>query len=119
GDRTGHLPAQLSGGQQQRVAIARALVTGPDIVLADEPTGALDSHTAASVLALLRSLVRELGATVVMVTHDPVAAAYADSVVFLVDGRAVGRMDNPAAEAVAGQMAHLDELTARAEREMV
>ncbi|GGU11872.1 ABC transporter ATP-binding protein [Nocardioides albus] len=119
GDRAGHLPTQLSGGQQQRVAIARALVTGPDIVLADEPTGALDSHTAASVLALLRSLVHELGATVVMVTHDPVAAAYADSVVFLVDGRAVGRMENPVAEAVAGQMAHLDELTARTEREMV
>ncbi|MFE4001098.1 ABC transporter ATP-binding protein [Nocardioides sp. YIM B13467] len=119
GDRIGHLPAQLSGGQQQRVAIARAVVTGPDIVLADEPTGALDSHTAASVLALLRSLVRELGATVVMVTHDPVAAAYADSVVFLVDGRAVGRMENPAAEAVAGQMAHLDELTARTEQELV
>ena len=70
-------------------------------------------------LALLRSLVRELGATVVMVTHDPVAAAYADSVVFLVDGRAVGRMENPAAEAVAGQMAHLDELTARTEQELV
>jgi putative ABC transport system ATP-binding protein len=111
-DRTDHLPGELSGGQQQRVAIARALVTEPAVILADEPTGALDSRTAASVLALLRSTVRELGATVVMVTHDPVAAAFADAVVFLVDGRAAGRMDHPSSEAVAGQMAHLDQLVA-------
>ncbi|NYJ00514.1 putative ABC transport system ATP-binding protein [Nocardioides thalensis] len=111
-DRAGHMPGELSGGQQQRVAIARALVTDPAVVLADEPTGALDSHTAQSVLALLRSVVAELGATVVMVTHDPVAASFADSVVFLVDGRAAGRMDHPTVEAVAGQMAHLDELVA-------
>ncbi len=90
GDRTGHLPAQLSGGQQQRVAIARALVNQPAVVLADEPTGALDSTSAREVLALLRTSVDALGQTVVMVTHDPVAASYADSVVFLVDGRVAG-----------------------------
>ena len=110
GDRDGHLPAELSGGQQQRVAIARALVTDPAVVLADEPTGALDSHTAREVLGLLRASVDDLGQTVVMVTHDPVAAAYADGVVFLVDGRVAGRMEHPTADAVAGQMAHLDEL---------
>ena len=115
GDRGGRLPSELSGGQQQRVAIARALVTDPAVVLADEPTGALDSATAHEVLALLRSCVDDAGAfgggqTVVMVTHDPVAASYADTVVFLVDGRIAGRMDRPTADAVAGQMAHLDEL---------
>ncbi|GIH21442.1 ABC transporter ATP-binding protein [Rugosimonospora africana] len=109
-DRARNLPAALSGGQQQRVAIARALVTDPAVVLADEPTGALDSRTAGSVLALLRACVDALGQTVVMVTHDPVAAAFADTVVFLVDGRLAGRMDRPTAEAVAGQMARLDEL---------
>jgi putative ABC transport system ATP-binding protein len=109
-DRRGHLPDTLSGGQQQRVAIARALVTDPAVVLADEPTGALDSTTAHDVLQLLRDSVDELRQTVVMVTHDPVAAAYADSVVFLVDGRVAGRMDGPTADAVAGQMAHLDDL---------
>ncbi len=112
GDRTRHLPAELSGGQQQRVAIARALVGRPAVVLADEPTGALDSTSAREVLALLRHSVDELGQTVVMVTHDPVAAAYADSVVFLVDGRVAGRMSQPTADAVAGQMAHLDDLVA-------
>ena len=112
GERRGHLPGELSGGQQQRVAIARALVTDPAVVLADEPTGALDSHTAHEVLGLLRSCVDDLGQTVVMVTHDPVAAAYADAVVFLVDGRVAGRMEHPTADAVAGQMAHLDELVA-------
>lgn len=110
GERRSHLPAELSGGQQQRVAIARALVTDPAVVLADEPTGALDSRTAREVLGLLRSCVDDLGETVVMVTHDPVAAAYADAVVFLVDGRVAGRMEDPTADAVAGQMAHLDEL---------
>ena len=109
-DRRTHLPDSLSGGQQQRVAIARALVTEPAVVLADEPTGALDSATAHDVLQLLRDSVDELHQTVVMVTHDPVAAAYADSVVFLVDGRVAGRMDRPTADAVAGQMAHLDDL---------
>ncbi len=110
GDRASHLPAQLSGGQQQRVAIARALVTKPAVVLADEPTGSLDSHNARGVLGLLRSSVDELRQTVVMVTHDPVAASYADAAVFLVDGRVAGRMEQPTADAVAGQMAHLDEL---------
>jgi putative ABC transport system ATP-binding protein len=109
-ERAGHLPSELSGGQQQRVAIARALVTDPAVVLADEPTGALDSTTAHEVLALLRSCVDDFGQTAVMVTHDPVAASYADTVVFLVDGRIAGRMDRPTADAVAGQMAHLDEL---------
>jgi putative ABC transport system ATP-binding protein len=112
GERRAHLPGELSGGQQQRVAIARALVTDPAVVLADEPTGALDTHTAQEVLGLLRSCVDDLGQTVVMVTHDPVAAGYADAVVFLVDGRVAGRMENPTADAVAGQMAHLDELVA-------
>ena len=110
GDRARSLPATMSGGQQQRVAIARALIGDPAVVLADEPTGALDSRTAASILALLRSCVDELGATVVMVTHDPVAASYADAAVFLVDGRVAGAMHGPTAAAVAGQMARLDEL---------
>jgi putative ABC transport system ATP-binding protein len=109
-DRRTHLPDTLSGGQQQRVAIARALVTEPAVVLADEPTGALDSATAQEVLQLLRDSVDELHQSVVMVTHDPVGAAYADSVVFLVDGRVAGRMERPTADAVAGQMAHLDDL---------
>jgi len=112
GDRVHHRPGALSGGQQRRVAIARALVTDPAVVLADEPTGALDSRTAHEVLALLRSCVDDLAQTVVMVTHDPVAAAYADAVVFLVDGRVAGRVEHPTADAVAGQMAHLDELVA-------
>ena len=112
GQRAGHLPSALSGGQQQRVAIARALVAEPAVVLADEPTGALDSATAHEVLGLLRACVDDLHQTVVMVTHDPVAASYADTVVFLVDGRIAGRMDRPTADAVAGQMAHLDELVA-------
>jgi putative ABC transport system ATP-binding protein len=111
GDRAHHLPTALSGGQQQRVAIARALVTEPAVLLADEPTGALDTTTAHEVLALLRDSVDTLGQTVVMVTHDPVAAAYADTVVFLVDGRVAGRMERPTADAVAGQLAHLDQLT--------
>ncbi|KPM50781.1 ABC transporter [Frankia sp. CcI49] len=112
GERAGHLPAALSGGQRQRVAVARALVTDPAVVLADEPTGALDSASAASLLELLRGCVDELGQTVVMVTHDPVAAAYADSVIFLVDGRVAGRMEHPTATAVAGQLARLDEWVA-------
>jgi len=109
-DKAHSLPAELSGGQQQRVAIARALVTDPAVVLADEPTGALDQTTAQEVLALLRSCVDDLGQTVVMVTHDPVAASYADTVVFLVDGGVAGRMGRPTADAVASQMAHLDDL---------
>ena len=107
-DRGDHLPATMSGGQQQRVAIARALVAEPEVVLADEPTGALDQPTARSILALLRSLVDAQGQTIVMVTHDPVAASYADSVVFLVDGRSAARMTNPTADAVAAELARLD-----------
>ncbi|NHC12345.1 ABC transporter ATP-binding protein [Motilibacter deserti] len=113
-DRAGHLPGELSGGQQQRVAVARALVAVPAVLLADEPTGALDTSSARDVLRLLRSSVDELGQTVVMVTHDPVAAAYADSVVFLVDGRVAGWMSRPTAEAVAGQLARLDDLAGAA-----
>jgi len=109
-DKAGSLPSELSGGQQQRVAIARALVTDPAVLLADEPTGALDQSTAHEVLDLLRECVADLGQTVVMVTHDPVAASYADTVVFLVDGQVAGTMARPTADAVAGQMAHLDEL---------
>ncbi|BCM70075.1 MULTISPECIES: ABC transporter ATP-binding protein [Streptomyces] len=86
-DRGRHRPGELSGGQQQRVAIARALITDPDVIFADEPTGALDTSTAAEVLALLREAVDDLGATVVMVTHEPNAAAWADQVLFLVDGQ--------------------------------
>ena len=108
--REDHLPGQLSGGQQQRVAVARALVTRPAVVVADEPTGALDSASARQVLGLLRQCVDDRGQAVAMVTHDPVAAAHADRVVFLVDGRVAGAMDGPSAEAVAGQLAHLDQL---------
>jgi putative ABC transport system ATP-binding protein len=100
-------PAQLSGGQQQRVAIARALITQPDVVFADEPTGALDTRTGQEVLALLREVVDTDGHTVVMVTHDPVAAAYADRVLLLADGRAAGSLEAPSAEQVAERLAHL------------
>jgi putative ABC transport system ATP-binding protein len=106
-DRLGHRPAQLSGGQRQRVAIARALITDPAVIFADEPTGALDTHSARDVLDRLRAAVRDFGRTVVMVTHDPVAAAYADAVLFLADGRIAGRMDRPTADAVAQRLAHL------------
>jgi putative ABC transport system ATP-binding protein len=99
-DRLAHRPAELSGGQQQRVACARALVSRPAVVFADEPTGNLDSKAGAEVLGFLRSSVSELGQTVVMVTHDPVAASYADRVVFLADGRLVGELREPTAETV-------------------
>jgi putative ABC transport system ATP-binding protein len=99
-DRLSHRPSELSGGQQQRVAVARALATRPEIVIADEPTGNLDSRTGADILGFLRRASRELGQTIVMVTHDPVAAAFADRVVFLADGRTVGELPNPTAEAV-------------------
>jgi putative ABC transport system ATP-binding protein len=105
--RLRHRPSQLSGGQQQRVAIARALVSRPDVVFADEPTGALDTRTGHEVLALLREVVDQDGRTVVMVTHDPVAAAYADRVIFLADGRLAGALDAPDADAVAEKLAHL------------
>ncbi len=100
-------PAELSGGQQQRVAIARAMVNRPDMIMADEPTGALDSRTGAQVLELFREVVRDMGQTVLMVTHDPVAAASAQSVLFLADGLLVERLDRPTAEAVAERMARL------------
>jgi len=105
--RLGDRPSQLSGGQQQRVAIARALITRPEVVFADEPTGALDTHTGHEVLALLREVVDEDGHTVVMVTHDPVAAAYVDRVMLLADGRAAGTVDAPTADEVAQRLAHL------------
>jgi putative ABC transport system ATP-binding protein len=94
-DRLSHRPTQLSGGQQQRVAVARALASQPEIIFGDEPTGNLDSRSGAEVLGFLRNSVRELGQTVVMVTHDPVAAAYADAVLFLADGRIVGDLAEP------------------------
>jgi putative ABC transport system ATP-binding protein len=109
--RAQYLPGALSGGQQQRVAIARALVGQPAVLLADEPTGALDSVTAREVLRLLLTAVEDLGQTTVMVTHDPVAASYADKVVFLADGKVGGWMAAPTADAVAAQLAHLDQLT--------
>jgi putative ABC transport system ATP-binding protein len=107
GDRHKHRPGELSGGQQQRVAIARALVARPAVIFADEPTGALDTQTAADVLELLREPVRTQGQTVVMVTHDPVAASYADQVVFLADGVLAGSLTAPTAEQVADRMTHL------------
>jgi putative ABC transport system ATP-binding protein len=100
GDRLDHRPSELSGGQQQRVAVARALVSRPTIVFADEPTGNLDSRSGAEVLSFLRRAVDQLGQTIAMVTHDPVAAGHADEVVFLADGRIVDRMDLPTAERV-------------------
>ena len=106
-NRLRHRPAQLSGGQQQRVAIARALVTRPEVIFADEPTGALDTKTGREVLALLRAVVDADGHTVVMVTHDPVAAAQADQVILLADGRLVGTLDAPDADEVAEHLAHL------------
>jgi putative ABC transport system ATP-binding protein len=103
-DRLSHRPAQLSGGQQQRVAAARALASRPEIVFADEPTGALDSRSGAELLSFLRRAVSDLGQTVVMVTHDPVAASYADRVLFLGDGRIVDEMLSPTAEGVLDYM---------------
>jgi putative ABC transport system ATP-binding protein len=107
GDRLDRLPGELSGGQRQRVAIARALVAEPRLIFADEPTGALDLRSARTVLELLRAAVREHGRTVVMVTHDPVAASWADSVQFLADGRTAGLMTAPTPDAVAERLAHL------------
>ncbi|MBM7168419.1 ABC transporter ATP-binding protein [Streptomyces sp. G44] len=106
--RAGHRPGELSGGQQQRVALARALVSRPAVLFGDEPTGALDTGTGRQVLGLLRELVDREGQTTVMVTHDPVAASYADRVVFLVDGRVVGELGAPSAGVVAERMALLE-----------
>lgn len=107
-DRARHRPRELSGGQQQRVAIARALVTKPTVLFADEPTGALDTASARSVLTMLRGLVDEQGQTIAMVTHDPAAAARADTVVFLADGRIVDRLERPDAAQVAARLAALE-----------
>lgn len=112
GDRLDDHPDALSGGQQQRVAIARALVGEPSVIFADEPTGALDMRSARDVLELLRDTVRRHGRTVVMVTHDPVAASYADTVQFLADGRLAGRLAAPTVDAVAERLAHLGDVTA-------
>ncbi|MFI8460967.1 ABC transporter ATP-binding protein [Kitasatospora sp. NPDC085464] len=106
-ERAGHRPGQLSGGQQQRVAIARALISDPEVVFADEPTGALDTMTAREVLTLLRQTVDELGQSIVMVTHDPVAASYADEVLFLADGRIVDTLSGPTPTEVADRMIRL------------
>jgi putative ABC transport system ATP-binding protein len=106
-DRLSHRPGELSGGQQQRVACARALAGEPEIVFADEPTGNLDSRSGADVLGFLRRSVDALDQTIVMVTHDPVAAAYADEVLFLADGRVVDRLDEPTADTVLEQMQRL------------
>ena len=103
-DRLKHRPSELSGGQQQRVAVGRALAGRPEIIFADEPTGNLDSRSGAEILDFMRRAVRELGQTIVMVTHDPSAASYADRVVFLADGRIVDEILNPTAEAVLDRM---------------
>ena len=106
-ERKRHRPGELSGGQQQRVAIARAMITKPAVIFGDEPTGALDTRTALEVLALLRQAVAESGQTVVIVTHDPVAASHADRVVFLADGQIAGEIYDPTAHAVSDQMTQL------------
>nr|WP_200960589.1 ABC transporter ATP-binding protein [Oerskovia sp. Root22] len=115
-DKGRRRPGELSGGQQQRVAIARALVTAPDVIFADEPTGALDTRTAADVLGLLRHAVDALGATVVMVTHDPAAAAWADRVLFLADGSFAGDLEHASAEQIATRMTTLTAVAAGAGR---
>ncbi len=106
-NRLKHRPSELSGGQQQRVAVARALAIRPAIVFADEPTGNLDSHTGAEILSFMRTAVRDFGQTIVMVTHDPVAAAYADRAVFLADGRIVDDLDDPTADSVIDRIRHI------------
>ncbi len=107
-DRLKHKPHELSGGQQQRVAVARALLTRPDVVFGDEPTGNLDSHTGAEVLSLLRRSSREMGQTIIMVTHDPAAASYADRVVLLADGRLAGEITDPTPDNVLAALAKLN-----------
>jgi putative ABC transport system ATP-binding protein len=106
-DRLTHRPSELSGGQQQRVAVARALASRPDIIFGDEPTGNVDSRTGAEILDFMRKAVRELGQTVVMVTHDPVAASYSDRVLFLGDGKIVDEMADPTAERVLDRLKRL------------
>lgn len=104
GERLSHRPSELSGGQQQRVAAARALVSRPEIIFADEPSGNLDSSSAAELLSFMRRAVKEFGQTIVMVTHDPVAASYADRVVFLEDGKIVDELVNPTPDSVLDRM---------------
>jgi len=104
GRRLSHRPSELSGGQQQRVAVARALASRPDIVFADEPTGNLDSRAGAEILSFMRQAVREFGQTIVMVTHDPVAASYADRAIFLADGHVVGELHDPTSDSVLDAM---------------
>jgi putative ABC transport system ATP-binding protein len=106
-DRLSHRPSELSGGQQQRVAVARALVARPQLTFADEPTGNLDSRASAEILAFLRRAVRELDQTVVMVTHDPIAASYADRVLFLADGRLVDELSDPTPEQILDRLKQL------------
>lgn len=106
-DRLGHRPSELSGGQQQRVAVARALASRPQIIFADEPTGNLDSKSGAEILSFMQRAVRDFGQTVVMVTHDPIAASYSDRVVFLVDGRIVDEIEGPTADSVLRKMREL------------
>jgi len=108
-DRLNHRPSELSGGQQQRVAVARALASQPDIIFADEPTGNLDSKTGSEVLTFMRRAVTDLGQTIVMVTHDAVAASYADRIVFLADGRVAGEMFSPTAQKVLDYLKRLGE----------
>jgi putative ABC transport system ATP-binding protein len=108
-DRLNHRPSELSGGQQQRVAVARALASRPQVIFADEPTGNLDSKASAEILEFMRQAVDELGQTIVMVTHDPIAAGYADRVVFLADGQIVDEMQSPTAEAVIDRVKRLGE----------
>ncbi|GAA2150189.1 ABC transporter ATP-binding protein [Glycomyces rutgersensis] len=116
-DRLSHKPTELSGGQQQRVACARALASRPEVVFADEPTGNLDTRSGAEVLRFLRTSVDDFGQTIVMVTHDPSAAAYADRVVFLADGQIVEDMAEPTADKVIDKMKHFEELVAAAQGE--
>ncbi|MBG0739190.1 ABC transporter ATP-binding protein [Paeniglutamicibacter antarcticus] len=106
-DRLKHRPHELSGGQQQRVAVARALLTSPDVIFADEPTGNLDSHAGAEVLGMLRRSSREMGQSIIMVTHDPVAAAYADRVVLMSDGELVGELLDPTVQTVLAALSKL------------
>jgi putative ABC transport system ATP-binding protein len=108
-DRLTHRPSELSGGQQQRVAVARALASQPSIIFADEPTGNLDSRSGSEILSFMRRAVTDLGQTIVMVTHDPVAASYADHILFLADGRIVDEMSDPTAESVIDRMKLLGE----------
>jgi putative ABC transport system ATP-binding protein len=115
-DRLTHRPPQLSGGQQQRVACARALVARPEVIFADEPTGNLDSRSGAEVLGFLRDSVRQFGQTIVMVTHDPNAASYADRVVFLADGQVVSELTGPTPESVLDTMKRLDVLNQAGDR---